>query len=454
VERHPSPEAAEKEPEGDALYRGHDQVFEKRRGAEIDEAPDRDVEAGAHEDEENERRYEDAEEAGRHAGTLARVAIFSNGHGEDVIGREVAARLRRNGRRELLAFPMVGAGAAYRDAGIPTDGPASDLPAEGFSTLGLGRFARDLSAGWLGVQTRQMRFAVRQRGRMDLAIGVGDVVPLVACRLSRAPFLFVACAKSQRGARGHRWNGLETGLMRRSCGVVARDPETAARFQGCGVPVLGWGNPLVELIDRAPSPEPRRKDGRPVVLLLPGSRRDAGRRVEELLDVALLLERRSGDSFDFVLALAPFNDGDALAGLVRAGASIQDEGGSPVRRALLPGGGEVAVRRDGVGAWAARCDVAIGLAGTANEQAAGLGVPLVTWPTDGVFDARYVRMKRPLFGEAQVVVPPRPEAAADAILTILSDPRRREAMSRAGRARMAGGTSLRSLVARAEELLA
>lgn len=80
--------------------------------------------------------------------------------------------------------------------------------------------------------------------------------------------------------------------------------------------------------------------------------------------------------------------------------------------------------------------LAVGMAGTANEQAVGLGLPLVTLAGQGNQGEAYLRMKSVFFGEAAVAVPRSPEAVAEAALAILRDPPRAARMAAAGRERM------------------
>src|SRR5690606_8963977 len=84
------------------------------------------------------------------------------------------------------------------------------------------------------------------------------------------------------------------------------------------------------------------------------------------------------------------------------------------------------------------CRLAVGLAGTANEQAAGLGKPVVAFPGPG-FQATltFLRDQQRLLGEADALTEPDPEAVARQVCQILTDPRRYRGMAEAGRAVMA-----------------
>ena len=67
--------------------------------------------------------------------------------------------------------------------------------------------------------------------------------------------------------------------------------------------------------------------------------------------------------------------------------------------------------------------ICLGLAGTANEQAAGLGRPVVAFPGPGAqFTSKFLAAQKRLLGDA-LVAAAGPEAAGQAILNILSDPK-------------------------------
>src|SRR5690606_31672793 len=76
-----------------------------------------------------------------------------------------------------------------------------------------------------------------------------------------------------------------------------------------------------------------------------------------------------------------------------------------VLRLRLPGGAEAIIAKNRFADVLRLSDVVVGMAGTANEQAIGLGIPLVTAPSRGVQGERFVRMKMQFFGESAVAVP-------------------------------------------------
>ena len=134
------------------------------------------------------------------------------------------------------------------------------------------------------------------------------------------------------------------------------------------------------------------------------------------------------------------------ADLLRRGVAAEAPGNVIVD--LLEGGGgalHVRAGRSSIVAWRGPLGpllrgsrLAIGQAGTANEEAAAAGVPIVALGGDGRHGSSgWYRMRQHrLLGEALLLVPAEPVAAAAEIDALLDDPGRLAVMSAAGRRRM------------------
>jgi lipid-A-disaccharide synthase len=124
------------------------------------------------------------------------------------------------------------------------------------------------------------------------------------------------------------------------------------------------GHPLLDVVRGAPSPAEARKryrrdDGRPLVGLLPGSRRsEIGALLPVLMDTAMLIAERRPD-VEFILPLAPTVDPKGVGDLVR-------KGSVPVRR----------ITGDTYGVIRA-CDFILTASGTVTLEAAILGTPMI-----------------------------------------------------------------------------
>ncbi|MFN8582174.1 MAG: hypothetical protein U0163_14525 [Gemmatimonadaceae bacterium] len=158
-----------------------------------------------------------------HHRPFRRVLFISNGAGEDDIGARLAQRVRqRDDAVRVDGWPMVGDSAAYAHAGVRAIGPRNQLPGEGFGTLHVTAFARDLRAGWLRVHREQLAAARTMRGQYDLVVAVGDVVPLAAAAIIGTRCAMVGCAKSVYYGTRYGFNALERWLLRRANATTTR----------------------------------------------------------------------------------------------------------------------------------------------------------------------------------------------------------------------------------------
>ena len=377
------------------------------------------------------------------------LLVISNGHGEDAVACSTIAALQSSAQHPLsiACWPMVGNGAAYRRLGLTTVGPANLLPSEGFATLDWGLMLRDLAAGWITTHWRQACAARAKHGRYRLMLCVGDVVPIAAACLARTPFLFIGCAKSAYYGPIGAYSLLEISLLRRYClNAFPRDEATATQLEIKGVPTRYLGNPMMDGLEGGgdfldPSDEAI------VIAMLPGTRSDALENIVALLAASAACARRlpQPDLLSFVFPVAPDTNLDELPERLLAA-----DGGrawtcemrqSNSNRGVIfrfagPDGASAVVARDCFADTLRRSVVAVGMAGTANEQAIGLGVPLVAVPARGSQGEKYARMKERYFGCAAVSAPLEPQAIARQVERLLADSDRRRSMAAAGRLRM------------------
>lgn len=363
----------------------------------------------------------------------AAVLFVSNGHGEDLAAAAILRHLPES--VTILAYPLVGTGRAY-PARVRLLDPRRDLPSGGFAMRSgrLRPIVEDVRAGWLRLLRDQWRTVASLRGTVSLAVAVGDPFALWIASRTRTSVVFVDAPQSVRHDPPrpvHRW------MMRRLASVVyARDDETARWLARRGVPARSAGNPLMDGLD--PTGGDLGVGDRRVVVLLPGSRAEAYRNFAAIARAARLLGR-AVDDVAFVCALAPKLSAEQAA---RAAGGVLVDG---------------RVRADGLEIFITtafadalhRADVAIGMAGTANEQATGLGVPVVAFPGEGPqFTAQFLAQQSRLLGEA-LIAADSPEAAAEAARTLLADEGERRRRGEVGRARMGppGGAAIAKEIA-------
>ncbi|WP_245576152.1 lipid-A-disaccharide synthase-related protein [Deinococcus murrayi] len=387
------------------------------------------------------------------------LLLLSNGTAEDLIGARLLSHLGRGAQ----VLPLVGEGRAY--AGVPGAtrlGPTLRLPSGGFPFGSAANLWADLRAGLLGTTLGQVR-AARAAGRGAGAVAVvGDAHALtlgtLAARAGGVPLVHVQPLLSAHYAEGLGLRGAlrelnalganlplpsELALARRAHAVYLRDAATARLYAARGVRAHWAGSFAMDVL---PAPE---RDlfpltgGRPVLALLPGSREDhreslplmlrAAARLPEVTPLVAWAHGWEGVTLPPGWRLRPEDDRTAWA---------QGEGAS------------VVLLRGAFGAAARAADVAVGTAGTANEQLAGLGVPVVAFPTGGPqFTPGFLRRQGRLLGEALRPVPADPEAVAGEVRALLRDGQRRARAALDGMTRVGPGGALPVIAAELRALL-
>lgn len=367
------------------------------------------------------------------------LVIVSNGHGEDVIGASLALSLARLAPGlPVHGFPLVDDGRPYREASIERLGPCRTMPSGGFTVHSLPHLVADVRAGFVGMTLRQM--AALARLRCDALLVVGDVYAQGLAALARAPFravfqplVSVRLASSGRPPPVNRTfmeriTLPERVLMRRLAGVVyTRDDATAAWLRERGVRQAVWlGNPMV---DRAAGRPMAGLNAAVTVALLPGTRAYS---TAALGRMAEALARMPGATGVVAWHGGPVPD---MPGWRPDGAKPPERGRT---LALRRGGSRLWVVEGRFGDVLASARLAIGTAGTAHEQAAAYGLPVVAFPLEPHYSRAYLANQQRLLGDALTVTEADPSSIAQAARRLLADEAAWARASRAGRARMGG----------------
>ncbi|MBZ9712348.1 lipid-A-disaccharide synthase-related protein [Deinococcus multiflagellatus] len=389
------------------------------------------------------------------------ILIVSNGYAEDLIGAALARELVRAGRGPVLALPLVGEGRAYVGA-AEVQGPPLSLPSGGFPFGSVANLRADLRAGLLTVSLRQWAAARRLGTQAGPVIVVGDTYALLVGTLAaraqpvppgaRLALTHLQPLVSVHYARGMSWgahlrelNALganlfmpwEVALAQQARRVYTRDQPSAAHLARCGVNAVYRGSFAMDIL-----PPPERDlspllDRRPLLALLPGQRGDAAFSLPIMLEAAAALpELQSAVAFAQPLSALPPLPGWTVEAVDDATLWLSR---GPVRVLVVRGAFAAVVRR---------AALALGTAGTAAEQAAGLGVPVIGFPTPGPqYVAGFARRQGRLLGRALTVVAPDAGAVAQAVRHLLTRPRLFAAAARDGQDRMGAPGALAAVAA-------
>lgn len=372
------------------------------------------------------------------------VLFLSNGHGEDLNSSLILQALQQQEpAAELAALPIVGEGRAYQRLGVPIIGPTETLPSGGFNYINVGRLlnpanwtrdsnplnlVRDLLAGLVALTWGQVQAVRRYSHDCDLLMATGDVVPILFARITGRPFMaFLVSTSSYYEGQIKlpllAWWGLRSPQCRH---VFTRDAYTAQDLQRRGLSKASFaGYPVMDVLIPTGKDLQLRSD-QPVVALLPGSRLP-----EALHNLALQLQLCEAIAehrpCQFVAALVPSITTEQLRAIAaHHGWTITPTNATTGQ--LTKGSMQVSYHQDAFPDILHQCDLALGMAGTAVEQAVGLGKPVVQIIGPGPqFTYPFAEAQMRLLGPSVMTVGQRPATpelltqAAAKVVSVLAD---------------------------------
>lgn len=378
------------------------------------------------------------------------VLFLSNGHAEDLIASTVIEKLSQECFPwEIRALPLVGEGRAYDEIGIKVLGPRRMMPSGGFVEFNPLWLARDMAYRWLGVLLGQVGVLRKQRVATRLVVCVGDIfLVILSVFFLKKPIVFLSTAKSDyaRLYKGHYL--VEKWLMKWFCQLVLpRDELTTSSLQDFGINAVCVGNVMMDCL-KISDEELGIGENRHVVGILPGSKEEAYKNLPIILDAVKKISGKSSlfRKTDFLLALAASLSLKRLGEVVSSSrdwilkSSTSEERKRGIAAYLVSSPGiRIKIVRGRFADVLNSSQVIIGLSGMGNEQAVGLGKPVVSFPTKGPqITKKFLRIQQLILGEAISIVEPKAEAVAEEVSAILSHPEKKEEALTVGKERMGG----------------
>lgn len=372
---------------------------------------------------------------------MKRLLVLSNGAGEDAIACRILKRLPSQVQGAVICCPLVGPGKAL-ETDFEFCGPRVLPPSEGLFREDWRLALKDLARGVIAGHLRQLRYLHTVREEFAMAVAVGDLFPVLMAGLSGLrPLLFVGTAKS---VYHHPYSWFERWLLRRLVDQsLVRDQATAQELAGLGLAADWLGNAMMDEVQPEGKELPFTPEG-PVLTLFPGSRSKA----PEVLPFQLAIIERLTQCVPGLqagVAVAPGTQAELLTRpATEQGWEYQSKAeGSGHLGCLTRGECQAHLLQGVLGDLLTRSTLALGQAGTANEQAAGAGVPVVAYDPRGEKGLRWYRKRQKgLLGDAVAVVAEHEDAVFEELYSLLRDPIERERRATIGRERMgpAGGT--------------
>ena len=323
------------------------------------------------------------------------VLLLSNGHGEDLSGALVAAELMQRGI-PVEALPLVGHGSPYRQRGVPVLGRTRSCSTGGLGYTSLGGRLSELLEGQMGHVLGRLLLLRRRRRHYGLVVAVGDVLAVLGSWLSGLPsaVYLVAYSSHYEGRLRLPW---PCGWLLNQASIKAiwsRDSLTANDLsQQLNRAVVFLGNPFLDVVsaDTSESRQPLE------LALVPGSRLpEAARNFALMLRVLALLPEEWARSQPLRLraALVAELDSSCVAKLAGPLGWRLEASDRLVRGPLV-----VELGWGQFGEILASSQLVLGMAGTAAEQAVGLGKPVLQLVGGGPqFTAGFAEAQRRLLG--------------------------------------------------------
>jgi len=381
------------------------------------------------------------------------ILLISNGYGEDIIGANIIKEFLKNKKKvdDIFVLPVVGNGNSYKSLKIEITGPAKPLPSGGFAKNSFSNLFKDLKAGLLGLTFSQIKAIRKYKKKVDLIIVVGDIYILTLAGIfGKQDIIFLPTAKSEY-INGHYW--IEKRIMKKFARLVfPRDKKTAIDLQKYGVKTKYVGNMMMDCFQIKGVDFFLQKKSR-VVGLLPGSRREAYNNFMYFLKIIEKVEIIGEIKIEYITAMAvSFKKIKERIEKTNWEVQIpsQKEKRSGIKMIIVSPSKESKVRiiYHHFGDVLDKSEVFIGQAGTANEQAAGMGKPVIIFPGEGSqFTKKFARAQKSLLGDSVLYLKRRnPDKIAKKLIWILKEKKVYRKMSQAGKVRMGNPGGIKKLV--------
>jgi uncharacterized protein (TIGR03492 family) len=330
---------------------------------------------------------------------MTKILFISNGTGEDLNGSQVLRAVKQLAPEiEVMALPVVGEGNAYRQLAVDLIATTQSLPSRGFIYMNQLELLKDLKAGLIGLTIAQVRSLLHNRNKFDLVFATGDVVVLAMAWITGCRYTAFLVSASAHYENRFDLPWIMNFLLRspRCVKIFCRDRYTAELCQTQGLKQAVFaGYPIMDLLS-ATAQDLGLNPSLPMVAFLPGSRLpEACSNLGLMLELALLVP----SSIQFYAAIVP--------SMITELAAIAETQGWQLSADLVfskqQNGKEFKVQcfSNAFADILIQTNLVIGMAGTAVEQAVGLGKPVIQIVGKGPqFTYRFAEAQMRLLGKS------------------------------------------------------
>ncbi|MBF2058574.1 MAG: hypothetical protein IGQ45_15510 [Cyanobacterium sp. T60_A2020_053] len=337
---------------------------------------------------------------------MTKILFISNGHGEDLNASLIAEALKNLcPHGEISAFPIVGEGMIYRNKHIEVVAPTKIMPSGGMFYQNSRNLWRDIFSGFIGLTIRQLITLRYIAKNYDLVVGVGDVVPIILAFWAGRPFLMLFVAyTSYYGSNIKLPFPCELLAKSSLCrGILTKDQFTAEDLQKQGIKqVECYGYPIMDALPLGEVRPSTTVKNSATIAILPGSRiPEAVNNLALLLPVCEKLTEISQENYLFRTALVSAFNLDYLKFISQNYNYdlIENNSDYILTKTINDRIINIELYYHKFSDILHSCDLVLGMAGTAIEQAVGLGKPVVQVTGAGPqFTANFARSQMRYLG--------------------------------------------------------
>lgn len=303
---------------------------------------------------------------------MFKILFLSNGYGEDTIAYYIATNFPQELRDRIEFFPLVTEGKVFEEFEIV--GPIKVFSSRGISGfLNLTNFLQDIKEGLIKHVINQISF-VKELGQEYFFVAVGDIYPLLllyfAGKIDKT--FFVATAKS---VKTEFFNFFEIFVMGKSIANFVRDEKTYISLRKFLSNVYFLGNPVLDI----PYVEYKGSISESNIIVLPGRVNKCLENLDRIKDSVKKLVKLG---FEFTIVVPNFYPIEEIKGIM--------EGIEKIR--IVDSVYYSFFLRNSFCVW--------GFGGSANEQAAGYGLPVISFNQKDWYRNR----QKKLLGQALILV--------------------------------------------------
>jgi hypothetical protein len=342
------------------------------------------------------------------------VVILSNSYGEDRSGALIAEELKvLDEEIKVRAFPLVSLGEEYRKRKVKVIGGHPPPPSGGFLLKSAKNFLADITEVLFLPSSYMDKLHVYKK-KTDILIVVGDVPLLLLGYIAlRKKAYFLDQCKSNYI---YPHLPFERFLLRRIIKkVFTHDKITADDLKGKGIDAQCTGNPMMD--DLSEEKKYSSPDGKLLIGLLPGSRKEAYnnmKRIAEVIKKLINIDKK----LHFAVALSETLDKGKITEII-----------SDLK-------GNIDICDDCFVDIVNKSMLVISLGGTASEQSLYLGTPVVSFPGSGAQNTRRrLNGQKRLLGEAFIMLDFQPGTIAEKIMELIYNKKRLERLKEKGKKR-------------------